>query len=209
MKNQFSRFGSLVVALVILAGFLLATSPLVSGESAGVTEPEDSEKKTQREDRLKQRRDQFKIVLGIEAKKRLATKCVAAQKAVGTIKTRDGTIREKRHGIYTKMIERLNEVTLKLQQQGQSTANLQEAQTSLTDAVNKYLADAETYRATINDLAEMACSDDVESWQATLQAAREQREQLKTDTAEIKAALASVRQALQVAKQALSTEGTN
>jgi hypothetical protein len=204
LKN---RLLTAVVLLVFTLGVFLAASPLVSGES-GLVEPADSEKTTSMTERLKKRKDELKLSLGESTKQRLAAKCAASQTNVAKLKDRDGTVRQKYHDAYTKLVERLETITTKLARQGQSTATIANAQQLLVDAVNQYLADAEAYRAAINDLAKMDCDGDVEGFQATLATARTLREKLIADALAIKQAAADVRVSLAQAKTTLQNSQT-
>lgn len=173
------------------------------GEGSGLTEPPDTEKTTTMNERLKMRRDELKLKITDDNKKRLVARCVGAQKMIKQLKSRDATVRDKHHRAYLLIAERLNAMISKLERQGLSTAALQNAQQQFKDAVNEYLADAQDYKTAINDLAAMGCASDSEGFQASLQTARALRQQLAQDTAVIKEAIAQVKTALAEAKQAL------
>jgi hypothetical protein len=204
LKN---KLAAVIVLLVFMLSSFLVVSPSVSGES-GLVEPADSEKTTSMTERLKKRKDELKLSLGESTKQRLAAKCAASQAIIAKLKDRDGQIRQKNHDVYTKLVERLETITTKLARQGQSTATLANSQQLLVDAVNQYLADAETYRAAVNDLAKMDCSGDLEGFQATLFTARTLREKLAADAAAIKQAAADVRVSLAQAKTTLQNSQT-
>ena len=200
--RQVTRRVAVVVLLVFVCGIIWTISPTVSGDS-GLVEPANSEKTTSLSERLKKRKNELKLSLGESTKQRLAAKCTTSQAVVGKLKDRDGTVREKYHSVYTKLVERLETITTKLSRQGQSTATLANAQQLLVDAVNQYLTDAEAYRAAANDLAKMDCDGDLEGFQATLVTARSLREKLAADASAIKQAAADVRVTLAQAKTTL------
>lgn len=206
MSKKFHHRPAAVILLVIFGiGTLSIVIPAAHSEASGLSEPANSEKATTLAERIKQRKDELKLVLSSDAKQKLSNKCTPAQKVISTLKTRDSSIRGKHKLAYSRIAERMDVIIAKLTKQGLSTATLSNAQQRFVDSVNQYLLDAEAYRVAINDLAALACAAEPEGFQATLLTARTQREQLAKDVVAIAVAVSEVKTALADAKKALQS----
>lgn len=202
-KSIYYRPIHILLMTVLCTGILIFSTSVASGETSGLTEPPDTQKTTDISERLLKRKSELRLKISDETKKRLVERCGTAQSKVESQKTKDSQIRDKRFQRYNGILKRVSAMIGRLNQQGISTANLQTALTNYTTAVNQYLADAETYKAAIADLAAMACDKDAEGFSATLQTARTAKQMQLKDATEIRTAIAGIKQALADAKQAL------
>jgi hypothetical protein len=159
--------------------------------------------------RIAQRKTALNTQLTTAQSQALAKKCVAVQKTLLAIKTKDETKVDKRKQAYTNLSAKLNEAVTILQKQAANTDSLRTQQQLFNNQANQYLIDSQTYMTTLNDLVLMDCSKDPAGFEATLLSARQLRTQLVNDYVLIKATSGNLAKNLTDSKAGLNKSEAN
>ena len=206
LTSLISRPARLLYACLVFMASVIYFASMVMSAPAGLAEPPNGEKTTSLAERLDKRQAEQQLDIGSELKQRILSKCEVAQGLVNKLKTRDGVTRDKYKNQYFQFAEKLETITTGLAKQGVSTSALVSAQQRITEAINQYLVDAESYRVAINDLASISCQSNPEGFYITLQAARASRKELKTDVDSVTRTVPDIKNALAKIKSELEQQ---
>lgn len=172
-----------------------ANSPLIT-----LPDPEESTTLSQR---VAQRKNTASLKLTDSQIQNIAGRCAAAQTRLKNVQTKDKSIADNRHQTYEGVATQLDAIINRLQNQNVDTAQLKTAQAKFNNAINKYLADALSYKTAIDDAVLVKCAADPQGFEATLQEARKLRVQLAKDSEQVKAQVPGLADALTGAKNSL------
>lgn len=196
-----------VLCAVLFAVVVVIKNPPAKAEDVFLIEPADTSQTTTRDQRVNQRKAEQQAHINEQSLSNLAARCEKIQKTITTLKTKDAKALTRRHDFYTDKANKLNYIVENLKKQNISSATLETASQPFTVAVNKYLVDAQNYKAAIDDLAAMNCSSDTAGFRATILSAQKLRAQLATDAQNIKATFTQIRATVEQAKKMLPKAG--
>lgn len=171
---------NLVFASVAAEGATTATSPVTSSAPT-VNDAQSIDA------RVKLRKTERNTKLSAAQLKRLPTVCKAAQGKAAAAQARVNELQKSRPEIYTNLLARLASLASKLQANNVDTKPLQAEITSLQSQVEVFKTDLTTYQLSVNDLVALNCLTDPTGFQASLDAARDQRDKLQQESTAIKA----------------------
>jgi hypothetical protein len=204
-KTNKLQFAAL--SLVILGNciFWAVGDSRVSAEDF-IIEPKKVSDSTTQDQRLLERKDEFKSQIDAQAQKKLADKCEQVSKTLKSFKDKDTQALNTRHDKYVSYSDKLEFITNNLQSRGISTNNIESARQVFIDATNKYLADAAEYKSAIDDLTQIDRSKDPSGYRATILSSRKLRNQLAVDIKAVKATFTQIQSAVDQAKKSLSAK---
>lgn len=162
---------------------------------------------TEQESRLEKYKTKLAEVLTEAAKTRIAARCVAAQVLVGAHLKTAKSASTARTNTYNDILRELAAVSSAASNKGVDVTTLNTDTTSLKTKITTYTSDNNTYQTALDDLAGLDCKTDPTAFKAALETARADQiavlgdakdirtflaQTIKTDLANIKAALKSV-----------------
>lgn len=145
--------------------------------------PDSEELKT----RLQERKDALNLRLSNAQKNRLQTRCKSSQGKLRSVEGRINGIETSRNQVYGNLVDRLKDLSAKLQTKNVDTADLDEQILSLEEQVATFKANLAEYKQAVSDLAAMDCESDPEAFKAALEQARTLRATLFESGQNIKA----------------------
>lgn len=162
-----------------------STEVKTTNQTAQATTLSDADKQKLLQ-RLTERKTNLKTKLTNAQKVRLQTKCKAAQGLMAPIKSKVTGYEQGRGEVYSKVVTRLKDVSIKVKAKGISTTELDAAITTLEGKVTTFNTDIAIYKQAVSDLTDMECTTDPEAFQASLQEARSALEKVKSDATDIR-----------------------
>jgi len=136
----------------------------------------------------------------------LASKCTLAQSALTDVRTKDQKEAAIRLQTYNDLAKRLAFLVDNLSSQNVDATELSAAQNQFVSDINKYLNDAESYKAAIDDSITINCVNDPAGFKASVLDARKWRAQLAPDVAAVKNDQVQLLKALSDERQLLITK---
>jgi hypothetical protein len=189
--------------LAVFAASLLAISSSVYGQSSLLNKPVDSQKTSSMAERIANRKNELKLNLGEAELSGIEAKCKPAQATITKIKSKDTVTIDNYYKAYEDIAGQVSGMISRLNEQGVSTAGIQTTLNLYVDSANRYLLDADKYKAALSDLETMDCQADAEGFAASLQDARNLRAKLATDSESAKVKVDDISAALIGAKDKL------
>ncbi|HSX45086.1 MAG TPA: hypothetical protein VLF39_03205 [Candidatus Saccharimonadales bacterium] len=180
---------ALVVAPLLVTLSTTYTLGMVSAETmtgSNQTSTDTTTEKTM-EDRITQRKAEFKTKLTTLQQNRVKLRCKQAQG--GGIKSLDGRIKglqTSRKEVYTNLVDRLNKLVDKLKTKGIDTTKLESEITVIKGKIDTFNNDLATYKQDVGDLKDLNCSSDPVGFKASLESTRTERQTLVNDGKAIK-----------------------
>lgn len=175
-----------MVAILLLP--LAVIVPVLSLEShyAPLTQAQ-----TQPASAIQQRVTNYKASLGREVpeneQNRLKLRCSVAQTNAKTLATRLSTVQKNRNAAYDKILNSLNTLRGKLDNQAFETTALKENISTLQGKVDSYKTNMNNYQLAVSDMANVDCANDPVAFIAALQAARKAHEAVLPQITDIRA----------------------
>jgi len=176
---------SLITPLMILAPVAIAhgqTSDSSSSSGDQLTETE----KTQLQTRVEKEKTDLKIKLGTAETALIKAKCTPAQSNIKSLSTRFLTNVPQRVKAYENLSSHLNTLIDKLKAKGVDTTEITQELTTLQAKITTYNTDVTTYKQALTDAKNVNCATDPAAFKAALQTARNDRDQVIKDIADIK-----------------------
>jgi chromosome segregation ATPase len=225
MKKPFNIIFTVAVMAPLLAAGVVAAHGGESHEShkteAVNVESQLEAMKARREaakatlqQRLEERKARLQVQLTAARQQRLLERCKPAQARIINLGERINGNVPKRYQAYENLTNRLESLITRLEVHNVDTAKLQSQKAELEQKISAFKSSLEAYQQELADAGTLDCTADTAAFQASLEAARNTRQDLQQDAADIrtyvtetiKSELAAIRQ--QLAAQA-STEGDN
>ncbi len=163
-----------LIAVMLLVGGVAMAATTSTSNVGGLTLPQDPSQSTSLPQRIVQRKASLKTALSGPESQRVSKACVLAQTSLQDIKTKDAAAADKRF-VYNDLASRLATNIDHLERQSIDTTKVKAQQATFKNAINKYLADAATYKNTMDDAVVMGCEADPSGFEATLLSARQLR----------------------------------
>lgn len=158
----------LFAVTVVSGGIALAVEDSEENTTTTLT---DEQKKSLAE-RVEKRKTELKTQLKASEKARLKTKCKASQGKISSIRGRIKGIETSRSEVYKNMINRLTNLSDKLENKGADTTELDATIAELQTKIETFNTDLAAYKQAVSDLADMDCEADPDGFKASLEAAR-------------------------------------
>lgn len=138
-------------------------------------------------ERKKQYLTEFKQDLDVDQEERIKLRCLAIQENIKNLATRVGEAQDRRKTAYDTIMGDVKILTDGLKNQAFDTTNLEQNTKELSDKLEAYQTNLETYRQALEDLTVIDCSKDPATFMAALQAARRAHTNLTGQVADIRA----------------------
>lgn len=203
-KTYIKYLATTTFCVAVCAGALIVEILPAEAEDIFLIEPADTTQVTSRDQRISQRKTEFKAQIDEQSLKNLPSRCEKVQNAVKTLKTNDDKTLSSRHDFYTGSANKLNYIIENLKKRNVDHTAVEAASRPFADSVNKYLSDAAEYKAAIEDLALMNCTKDTAGFRSTILSARELRARLASDEKNVKNTFVQIKTAVERAKETLS-----
>ncbi len=195
MKKTFAKMISIAFIFA-----LLPVLPVVaqgneshdSGDSASaeksfeIDDTTKAEYKANLETRLKRRKDAAAENLTFIKQKRIQKGCVAGQALINKVSEKASATKTSRDEIYDNMVKSAEKLRDRLKENGQNTAALDKNLEELRVLIDSFKTDLKDMRQAAQDITAMDCRADPASFASSLQALRESRDKVVTDSRAIK-----------------------
>lgn len=214
VRKQLLFFSSMGIGLVLLFGNGAALAQADASSPNG-TVPTPSNSATASpahlEERVKERKEHFKVVLSHLEHEQLVNRCRMAQGVLSKLDIRVKDIRTRRNDIYKQLLERLTSLSGILKENKIDTTTLDNQITALRGRIDAFNKDLSTYETAINDLSTMKCQQDPVAFKASLLAARAARRQVVADSTIIRSYVVDIIKPTlqQILKDILARTGEN
>jgi hypothetical protein len=160
--------------------------------------------------RLEERKTTFKQTLSVAAKARLAARCEAAQNSITKVKEAGESMVAARIKVYDKVIDKLDDLSVKASTAGLEVTTLNEQVNTLETNVHLLSEQLTVYRQALADLTAHKCTEDVEGFRATLDAAKDARSDAHKTAKDIRSYItATIKPTIQDLKSQLEAEKTD
>lgn len=164
---MFPSVGSAVNVAFAEDGATPTSTPVPSPTSEA-----DSGSTEKRNERLNERKKNFTTKLTAANKLRLSQRCGNAQIKLKDFKTDNGEKANARTMAYGKMVEKLTALSDKLDGQNIDNKELNAEITQLQTLIDNFKTKLTVYKDAVADAADMKCTDDVDAFKASIEAAR-------------------------------------
>lgn len=138
------------------------------------------------EERLAVRKEALKIKLTKAQETRVKARCKASQSLINKVAAKAKETKTTRDEIYSKIITRASELSVKLKADDKDTTKLDQNITELQALVDTFKTDLQNLRQTATDVSALDCTSDPVSFKASLDTLRTAREKLSTDSQAIR-----------------------
>ncbi|CAN5680475.1 hypothetical protein BH23PAT1_BH23PAT1_3280 [soil metagenome] len=160
-------------------------------------------------ERLEQRRAARNLRLTFAEQQRIRSVCKPSQGKLQSLKGRITGLETSRTERYGNLVNRLERASDKLQEKDVDTGQLDAQVSELKTKITTFETALAEYKLVVSDLGEMECVESPDLFKASLEAARDARQQVKQAADEIKAFLqASIKPTLQQIRTQLSGNST-
>jgi len=170
-------------AAITLATALFVLSPLLPIISVSA---ESSLPQTTIEQRVQYYKSTMGAALPVAEQKRLALRCGVAQAAVKNLQPNVAKVQTARTTAYKNIVDKLNTLIKKLNDQAYETTKLQGMIDTLNGKIKTYDTHIDGYKQAVDDLATINCTGDPVAFKAALVAARTAHDSLPTDVSDIR-----------------------
>lgn len=143
-------------------------------------------------DRVQKRKTELKTRLSAGEKQRLLGKCKASQGLISSVSGRVKGIETSRSKVYTNLVNRLTDLSTKLQNRGADTTELDASIDQLKTLIETFTTDLATYKQPLEDLVKGDCQADLEGFKASLESARATQTKVGEDGKAIRSHLSDV-----------------
>lgn len=222
MKKTFAKMVSIAFIFALLPVLPVVAHGDESHDSGSAASAEKSfeiddstkaEFKANLETRLKKRKEAVTENLTFIKQKRIQKGCVASQALISKVSEKASATKTSRDEIYDNMTKNAEKLRDRLKENGQDTAALDKNLEELHTLIDSFKTDLKEMRQVAQDLSAMDCGADPAGFISSLQALRESRNKVVTDSQAIKnyikdnlkPTLQEIRSSIGQAKQ----EGTN
>lgn len=214
--------GLLAVVLTVSGSVLAVEGEDRANDQPKITQTEQDNKSPEQKqkelkDRLQKHKDTIKTRLTNVEKTRLQSRCKNSQGGLRSVEGRIKGLETSRAQVYGNLIDRLKDLSGKLQTNGVDTTAFDEQIKTLEEQIAAFKAELADYKQAVADLAAMDCGSGPEAFKAALEEARSLRKALRESGQNIKQyvretikpTLAAIRAELAAEQQAANNEGTN
>ena len=178
--------------LLLVLGFSTAIALAVDEQPTTTSADQQTEKvlnegdRQKLQQRLAERKAQAKLRLTTAQKNRLKTRCKNAQGVMAPVKARVQGIETGRSKVYNGIVDKLTDLSAKIQDRGLDTAELDVVITTLKEKVTTFNNDLVVYKQAVTDLIDMDCAADPEAFKASIEIARTALGKVNQDAQDIR-----------------------
>lgn len=139
---------------------------------------------------LEERKEHYRAQLGTELSRaeqeRIRLRCSVAQTSIKNLQGRIGDVQTKRLNAYDSILSSLNGLLSRLDAQAFESSDLQTDVDELSSKVSAFRQTLSSYKQAVDDMVIIDCAQDPTTFQAALQSARQNHQNIMIETGEIR-----------------------
>lgn len=141
--------------------------------------------------RIQEYKDKLKAEVTKTQQDRLKLGCSVVQANIKNLDGKLGDVKTAHTEAYDNILKSLNDLLAKLDAQGYNSTDLQAAVSVLSDKIDAFKTEMDSYKQAADDLTVIDCTQDPTSFKAALESARASHDSLGTSVSDIRTYIAN------------------